>query len=127
VLGNNCCHNTFGNECYGHRLGHYCINITFEKLCKFIFLSSTSNNISAQLSHFKNITFNTDCNFITLLEDTPVDETSPLYAQNYVFMNVVSGDSTAFREYTVNRGNAYYTKVARSSNGTLRTYCEEDI
>ena len=125
TFGNDCSYNTFEGYCQYNTFGNSCQVNTFGNSCYKITFSTISGDANC---YFMNINFESGCMLITMTEDTPYDESLQLYVQNYVFMNSASG--TLFnniQNYTVKRGNTYSTKVAKASDGTVKTYCEEDI
>ena len=63
---------------------------------------------------------------MNIFEDVAVDETNPVYAQNYVFMNSMSGLSDRIQKHTVKRGLMYNTTVERDSYGQVKEYCKAD-
>ena len=124
TFGNDCSSNTFGNDCSSNTFGNDCYNNTFGDSCYNITFSTISGDAKC---YFKNLNFENGCEHMTIIEDTHIGELLVSYAQNYVFMNSASGVYNGVQTYTVKRGNTYSTKVAKTSDGTIRTYCEEDI
>ena len=47
--------------------------------------------------------------------------------QNYVFANGLNRGASTQMTITTTRNLSYETKVARNSNGELKTYCEADL
>ena len=104
TFGNMCCDNKFGYWCFGNELGNYCQGNTFG-------------------NHYQNIKFDNNCSYINIT----IDDDGNLYVQNYMFESVTSGTFREPKNYEVTRNNQYITKVSKTSDGTIRTYCEEDI
>ena len=117
-----CNYNNFGKACYSNTFGHGQYN-TFGNGCYNITFSTLNGDENC---YFKNLNFENECSYITIIEDTPVNTSSPVYVQNYVFMNSASGKSNSVQTYTVKRGLTHSTNVERDSYGQIKEYCKAD-
>ena len=78
------------------------------------------------MCYFKNLKFESGCTYIHVIDNVEVDEDNPIYAQNYVFMNSMSGLSELIQKHTIKRGLTHSTNVERDSYGQIKEYCKAD-
>ena len=121
-FGNSCTNNNFGDDCFENTFGIYCRYNTFGNNCFSITFSTIRGDKNC---YFKNISFENNCSYMTIIEDISYD-TVQLYVQNYVFMNSMSGLSDRIQKHTVKRGLMHNTTVERDSYRQIKEYCKAD-
>ena len=124
ILGNYCSGNTFGNSCIFNSFSNYCSGNFFGFACNNIMFSSDST-VSTKYSYYQNNHFGDGCQYIVFTGA----ETASSFAQvqNYNFAQGLQGTSSAYLTIDGKRNLAYETKVAKNSNGEIKTYCEADL
>ena len=142
TFGNNCYYNTFGNECYANTFGNDCNNNTFGNSCNSNSFGNncSSNTFGNNCSHIKfasdksasnkynyyqNNHFGDGCEYI-LFKGTETASYAQ-QVQNYNFAQGLKSTDSAYLTIDGKRNLAYETKVAKNSNGDLKTYCEADL
>ena len=115
TFGNNCGSNTFGNDCYYNTFGNRCIYIKF----------ASDSSASTKYNYYQNNYFGDGCQYIVFTGAETASSSAQV--QNYNFAQGLKGTSSAYLTIGGARNLSYETKVAKNSNGEIKTYCEADL
>ena len=119
TFGNNCAGNTFGDNCYDNTFGVNCDDNTFGNICSINNFGSDCQNIRIDSAYTKYINVKSGDSNLTIL---PLSSVS---ASNYIRnVEIASGVNGAV--ISIQPGLSYTTRVAKETDGTLRTYCPDD-
>ena len=124
TFGDNCYNNTFGNNCDNNTFGDYCYNNTFGNECHYIKLA-TSNSATTKYNYYRHNHFGDGCQHIVFKGAETASSSAQV--QNYNFAQGLQGTSSAYLTIDGVRSRAYETKVAMTSSGELKIYCEADL
>ena len=125
--------NTFGSECYSNTFGFSysdntfgpnCYNNTFGNYCSYIKFAS-DKEATTKYTYYRNNRFGDECKHIVFTGTETASSNSQV--QNYNFAQRLQGTSSAYLTIDGVRNRSYETKVARNSEGTIKTYCEADL
>ena len=119
-----CHHNTFGFNCSDNTFGSYCYYNTFGSGCSDIKFAS-DKEATTKYTYYRNNRFGDDCGFIIFTGTGTGGEYAQV--QNYNFAQRLQGAPRAYLTIDGVRNRSYETKVARNSEGTIKTYCEADL
>ena len=124
TFGNGFQTNTFGNNCYNNTFGNNCSSNTFGNRCIYIKFASDSS-ASTKYNYYQNNYFGDGCGCIVFTGAETASNSQQV--QNYNFAQGLRGTSNAYISIDGKRNRAYETKVAKNSNGEIKTYCEADL
>ena len=125
--------NTFGSWCYGNTFSFGCSDITFGNDCHNNTFGSGCSDIkfasdkeaTTKYTYYRNNRFGDNCGFIIFTGTGTGGEYAQV--QNYNFAQRLQGAPRAYLTIDGVRNRSYETKVARNSEGTIKTYCEADL
>ena len=115
AFGNYCSHNAFGNDCYSNSFGDSCSCIKF----------ASDSYASTKYNYYQFNHFGDGCQYI-VFTGTEIASLSAR-VQNYNFAQGLRGTYVVYLTIDGKRNLAYETKVAKNSNGEIKTYCEADL
>ena len=124
TFGNYFQHNTFGNSCGSNTFGNDCQSNTFGNSCIYIKFASDAS-ATTKYNYYQNNYFGDGCQYIVLTGAETASSSAQV--QNYNFAQGLKGTSSAYLTIDGKRNLAYETKVAKNSNGEIKTYCEADL
>ena len=124
TFGNDCAFNTFGNSCQGNTFGDDCYNNTFRNNCYYIKLASDAS-ATTKCNYYQHNHFGDGCQYIVFTGSETASGAQRV--QRYNFAQGLQGTRNAYLTIDGKRNLAYETKVAKNSNGEIKTYCEADL
>ena len=124
TFGNSCISDTFGDYCQNNTFGNYCYDNTFGNNCNSIKFASDSS-ASTKYNYYQFNHFGDGCQYIVFKGTETASDTQQV--QNYNFAQGLKGTSSAYLTIGGARNLSYETKVAKNSNGEIKTYCEADL
>ena len=123
-FGDYCYNNTFGSFCNGILCGTYCSYNSFGSLCDHIIFASDEDS-TTKYDYYHSNHVGDGCRYIIFTGTETASEQQQV--QNYNFAQGLKGTSSAYLTIDGKRNLAYETKVAKNSNGEIKTYCEADL
>ena len=133
TFGNNCSSNTFGDYCYYNTFGNYCFRNTFGNYFRYNTFGNNCSDIklasdasaTTKYNYYQHNHFGDGCQYIVFTGAETASGTQQV--QNYNVAQGVQGTSSSYLTIDGKRSRAYETKVAKNSNGEIKTYCEADL
>ena len=128
TFGGSCNNNSFGSEFRNNSFGNYCFNNSFGNYCHSIKFASDSS-ASTKYNFYQSNHFGDGCQYILFTGTETASDSAQV--QNYNFAQGVQGKYSLFETTYLTIGGVrnrdYETKVAKNSNGDIKTYCEADL
>ena len=124
TFGNSCISDTFGDYCQNNTFGNYCYDNTFGNNCNSIKFASDSS-ASTKYNYYQFNHFGDGCQYIVFKGTETASDTQQV--QNYNFSQGLQGTDSAYLTIDGVRNLSYETKIAKNSNGEIKTYCEADL
>lgn len=98
---------------------------TFGNHCGNIKFASDSSSAATKYNYYQYNHFGDGCQYILFKGKETASGTQRV--QNYNFAQGLQGTDSAYLTIDGVRNLSYETKVAKNSNGEIKTYCEADL